>query len=140
MNLEVYLTFNGECEDAFNFYQKIFNAETLLVTRYEEMHDLYVPKEWKKKIVHAVMTLRNGIQIMGSDTMYDKPVSYGENMTIALTFVNREDEIRVFNALSDDNRNIMPLHEASWDSLFGMVTDKYGIRWMLNCFNNSAGK
>lgn len=140
MNVEIYLTFNGECEEAFSFYKQVFNAESLEINRYEGTPNINVPDEWKQKILHARLTLRNGIQLMGADTMYDKPVSFGENVSITLNFIIREDEIRVFDALSEGGTITMPLQETFWKSYFGMLTDKYGIQWMFNCINTSENK
>lgn len=140
MNLEVYLTFNGECEEAFNFYKQALDAETLLINRYEGMPDMDVPDEWKQKVLHAILTLRNGIQIMGSDSMCGKPVSVDTNVSIALTFINREDEIKAFNALGEGGTVTIPLQEVFWESFFGTLTDKYGIQWMFNCFHKPENK
>ena len=130
-NLNVYLTFNGNCEEAINFYKKILGGE--IITR-QTFGESPMPSEenWKNKIMH-VHYKSEGIELMASDSMPDQPVNAGSNISLSINLTDEAEQTRVFNALAEGGTITMPLADQFWGARFGMLTDKFGYHWMLNC-------
>ena len=126
MKLNPYLFFNGECEEAFKFYERALGAKIVAMMNHEgtPMAD-QTPPEWQKKIMHAQM-LVNGGPVMGSDIptdSYKKP--QGFSVSIVTTDVAEAE--RVFQALAENGTVQMPLEETFWALRFGMLVDRFGI-------------
>ena len=132
MQLNPLLTFNGRCEEAFKFYQQWLggNIQTMMTYADSPMGD-QVPSEWREKIIHATMIV-GGTTLMGNDAPPDR---YEEPRGISVTIQINDpaDAERIFRALSEDGTVTMPLQETFWAARFGMVVDRFGIPWMLNC-------
>lgn len=133
MDLSINLNFNGECENALNFYKKVFNAKDLQLMYFKDMPRAQFPAEFGKGITHGELIIKEGLTIMASDTFPDRPVTFGQNTTLALNFTNKDEEEKIFNALSEGGKVTMPLEKAFWGAYFGMLTDKFGVQWMFNC-------
>ncbi len=132
MKIEVYLTFNGNCEEALNFYATALQGEITHLQRFEDT--MPVAGNWKSKVLHSNLTLADGTQIMASDSMgADQPVVSGTNFSISLDFETPEHLEKVFQALAKGGTITMPLQNTFWNARFGMLTDQYGVRWMFNC-------
>jgi PhnB protein len=132
MKLNPYLTFNGTCEEAFKAYEKILGGEIVAMMPHEGTPaEGNVPTEWRKKIIHARL-VTEGTLLMGSDAPPDryKPM---QGFTVTLNIKEPAEAERVFNALADGGTTIMPLTETFWAKKFGMVTDRFGTPWMVNC-------
>jgi PhnB protein len=130
--LNPYLLFNGDCETAFKFYEKSLGAriEALLTHEGTPMEKM-VPAEWRKKIIHARLKLGDKV-LMASDCPpehYVKPQGFSVN----LDFKSSAEAERVFNALAEKGSVQMPLQQTFWAAKFGMVTDRFGTPWMINC-------
>jgi PhnB protein len=130
-NLNVYLTFNGNCDEAINFYKKILGGEIITKQTFGESP---MPSEenWKNKIMH-VHYKSEGIELMASDSMPDQPVNAGSNISLSINMTDEDEQTRVFNALAEGGTITMPLADQFWGARFGMLTDKFGYHWMLNC-------
>jgi PhnB protein len=132
MQLNPYLMFNGKCEEAFNAYQKILGGEIVAMSPHEGTPaEGGVPPEWRKKIIHARL-VANGMVLMGSDA----PPDHQEPMkgfSVALNVKQPAEAERVFNALADQGTVRMPLSETFFAVKFGMLVDKFGTPWMINC-------
>lgn len=132
MQLIPYLTFNGECEAAFKFYEACLGAKIVTMLNHEGTPaEGHVPKEWLKKIMHARLSL-NGQFLMGSDgpsDRYEKP----QGFSVTLQITDPAEAERVFKSLSEDGQIRMPLQETFWAARFGMLVDRFGIPWMINC-------
>jgi PhnB protein len=131
MDLNFYLNFNGDCQEAFKFYEKALGGKIEMVFPYEgsPMAE-QVPAEWRSKVMHARMTIGN-YTLMGSDaapSCYSKPTGYAINIAVK-TAVEAE---KFFAALSDGAQIGMPIAETFWAIRFGMLTDKFGVPWMVN--------
>ncbi len=129
MQLEPYLTFNGQCEAALHFYKDVFKGEITALNRFEGSpigHDVTDGN----KIMHASF-VAGGVRFMASDGMGDTVP--GSNITMSLGTADVADAERVFNALADGGTVRMPLADQFWGAKFGMLVDKYGIPWMINC-------
>lgn len=136
MQLNPYLIFNGRCEEAFRFYAKAFNAKIGEMMTFGnspaacEGMPADAAAAMKDKIVHINMQVGNAL-LMGSDSpsgMYEVP----KGMSVAIGVATNEEADRVFNALSEGATITMPLAQTFWSSRFGMLTDKFGISWMIN--------
>ncbi|HZS42962.1 MAG TPA: VOC family protein [Candidatus Paceibacterota bacterium] len=130
MKIIPYLRFNDDkCREAFDFYKNCFGGEITFQTVGESQ----MPEEYKTapdKIMHA--TLKSGeLAIYGSDMMRDKAV-IGDQIALTYEPNNEDDAKAIFAKLSEGGEVFQPLEKQFWGALFGMVTDKYGIEWMIN--------
>ena len=126
-----YLTFNGNCREAMNFYQKCLGGELFLQTIGESPMSGMMPPEMKDSILHAILTNGN-VKIMGSDMVDEKGLLRGNAMSMMLD-CNSEIEIRAtYDKLASDGEATHPLEDTFWNALFGDLTDKFGNRWLLN--------
>jgi PhnB protein len=132
-----YLTFNGQCEAAFNFYKSAFGGEFLMLSRFSEIPpEMPVPEEDKNKVMHVALPIGKGSILMGSDTSSQMGgVEAGTNYSIAIAAESEAEARKLFDSLSAGGKVTMPLEQAFWGALFGMFTDKFGINWMIN-FDN----
>jgi PhnB protein len=132
MQLTPYLTFNGDCEAAFKFYEKTLGGKIEAMMTHEGTPAAqHVPPEWRGKILHARMAI-GGQTLMGSDAppgRYQPPKGF--SVTLALD--DTAEAERLFNALAENGTVEMPLQETFWAARFGMLADRFGIPWMINC-------
>ena len=135
--LQPYLNFNGNCEEAMKFYQSVLGGE-LQISRFAdyESPEMPVQEDQRQKVMHS--TLQNkGLTFMASDAMNERAASVGNNITLSVAGTETELLTKFFNGLSEGGTNITPLAQQVWGDTFGMFTDKFGINWM---FNISASK
>lgn len=144
-SINPYLTFLGNCEDAFNHYKSVFGGEFTYVGRFGEMPPQEgqpaMSDEDKNKIMHISLPIGNGTTLMGSDTggEWAPQTVIGNNITISVNADSKEQADRFFNQLSDGGTQTMPMNQTFWGDYFGMCTDKFQINWMIS-FNENAGK
>jgi PhnB protein len=131
MKLNPYLTYPGTCEAALNFYRDALQGEIVSMS-YFDSTQMPVPEEYKKKVLHAVLRFGQAM-LMASDALPDKPLNLGNNVTLSLEFEELADQQARFQALADGGQVTMPLQDTFWGARFGMLTDKFGIQWMMNC-------
>ena len=132
-----YLSFNGNCEEAFNFYKSVFGGEFPYVGRFKEMPAEYkVPEAEKEKIMHISLPISKETSLMGSDSSesFGHPSTAGDNFSISINADNEDEAKRFFNELSSGGTVKMPLEKTFWGSLFGMFIDKFGINWMVSYY------
>ena len=135
--VNVYLTFNGNCEAAFNFYKSVFGGEFPYIGRFGEMPSedgKQISEEEKNKIMHVSLPISEETMLMGSDTGGEWASNFkeGNNFSLSLNANSREEAEKLFNALSEGGQITMPLADTFWGAYFGMWTDKFGINWMVN--------
>lgn len=137
-SINPYLTFNGNCEEAFNFYKSAFGGEFPYLGRFKDMpSDQPVDEEEGNRIMHVSLPIGHGTLLMGSDTSKQMgDVTAGNNFAISINADSKEEADRLFNALSAGGRVTMPLNDTFWGAYFGMFTDKFGISWMVNYDKN----
>lgn len=134
-----YINFNGNCEEAFNFYKAVFGGEFPYVGRYSDMPPMEGGKqmapEEANKIMHMSLPLGNGTMLMGSDVggEWAAHAVVGNNVQLSINTDSNEEADKIFNGLAQGGRVNMPLANTFWGSYFGMLTDKYGINWMVSC-------
>jgi len=136
-----YLTFNGNCEEAFKFYKSVFGGEFTYLGRYKEMTPMEghppVSKEEAEKIMHVSLPIGKETILMGSDTSetFGK-VTVGTNFSVSITTESQEEADRLFKGISKDGKVTMPMDKTFWGSYFGMLVDKFGIPWMVSFDQN----
>ncbi len=134
MKLNPYLMFNGNCEEALNFYKECLGGKFESVNYFkdgpEEMGGKKIPEHLLGKVMHMTLRVDDGI-IMASDSMGE--VQAGSNITLSINMDDMDEMGAVFNKLSAGGRVTMPLQDTFWGSRFGMFTDKFDIKWMFNC-------
>ena len=126
--LNPYINFKDNAREAMEFYKTVFGGKLYMTTFKEGMHD---PSQ-SDKIMHAALETNDQLMFMASDTPPGMPLALGGNVSISLSGEN-ESELRGFwEKLSQEAKITMPLEKAPWGDTFGMLTDKFGINWMVN--------
>ena len=135
--VNIYLNFLGNCEEAFNFYKSVFGGEFPYVGRFGEMppgEGPPLPEEAKNKIMHISLPISKETMLMGSDTggEWAKDYKPGTNFSISVNADTVEEANRLYSALSAGGTQTMPIAKTFWSDAFGMLTDKFGIAWMVS--------
>lgn len=127
-----YLFFGGRCEEALEFYQKALGAEVEMLMRFNESPDPPPPgmlqEGFEKKVMHSAFRVR-GIALMASDGCDGN--SNFDGFRLALTVATEADAHKAFDALADGGSVQMPLTKTFWSPCYGMVTDRFGLGWMV---------
>jgi PhnB protein len=131
-----YIHFNGNAEEAFNFYKSVFGGEFAMVMRFKDLEILgSIAKETEaNKIMHVALPIGKHNILMGSDS----PEALGiHNLNetrskISISAESKEEADKLFNGLSADGQIEMPIGDSPWGSYFGMFRDKFGIEWMVD--------
>lgn len=126
-----YLNFNGNCEEAFNFYKKAFGGNFTVISRAED-NPMEISEEEKKLIMYIELPIGNDFKIMGSDIFESlgQKLINGNHNYIAISTESKSEANRLFNLLSEDGEIEMPLEEQFF-GYFGSFEDKFGISWMI---------
>ena len=134
-----YLTFNGNAEEAMNFYKSVFGGDFVGgITRFKDFKDMPGGDNMSaadgERVMHVSLPIQKDSLLMASDTVEEmgQPFTPGNNFTISIQTESVEETHRLFNGLSSGGQVIMPLGKSSWSELFGMFTDKFGIQWLVN--------
>ncbi|MEW5850212.1 MAG: VOC family protein [Myxococcota bacterium] len=123
-----YLNFDGNTEEAMKFYADVLGGKLDLM-RFSD-GGMPHPPEAKNRVMHATL-MTDSITLMASDTQPGQPVVKGNQVHISLNFSDKNEQTRVWERLSAGANVTMPLGDQFWGR-FGMLTDRYGIQWMLN--------
>jgi PhnB protein len=132
MKANVYLTFDGNCAEAFKVYEKVLGGKIVAMMPHKGIPaEAYVPAEWGDKIMHARLHFGDNV-LMGSDA---PPGRFDQPQGFSVTLVTRDpaEAERLFDALAEGASITMPLGETFWALKFGMLTDRFGTPWMINC-------
>lgn len=132
MQISPYLSFRGECDAAFRFYETCLGGKVGDIFRYagSPMAD-QVPPEWADKVMHASITV-GGQVLMGGDVVaerYQQP----QGFSLSIHLQSTSEAERIFDELAAGGTIVMPLEHTFWAARFGMVVDRFGIPWLLNC-------
>lgn len=130
-NLNVYLTFDGTCEAALNFYRDCFGGEIVSMQRFGDVPGGDMPPGSEQRVMHAEFRAEN-VYLMASDGMPDQPPSAGTNTWLSVGLEDKAEQHDIFAKLSAGGQVVMALEETFWGAEFGMLTDRYGINWMFN--------
>lgn len=131
--IQPYLVFGGRCDEALAFYQKSLGATIDMVMRFDESPVPTPPgilqPGFEKKVMHTTFRVGNAV-VMATDGCDDKATFSG--FSLALSYTTEEEVKKAFDALSEGGKVGMPLCQTFWSPLFGMVTDKFGVGWMVS--------
>ncbi|MCJ8166114.1 VOC family protein [Pontibacter sp. E15-1] len=136
--INTYLTFKGNCEEAFTFYKSVLGGEFPYISRFKDMPPAEgqpaMTGEAGEKVMHISLPISKETVLMGSDTGGEWAANYkqGNNFSLSLNTESKEEADRIFNGLSAGGQVTMPMDKTFWGSYFGMFTDKFGINWMVS--------
>ena len=136
--VNVYLTFNGNCEEAFDFYKSVFGGEFPYAGRFKDMPPQEgmppMSEEMGNRIMHISLPVSKETILMGSDTggEWAKDYTVGNNFSISVNTDSNDEADRIFNGLAEGGQVKMAMDKTFWGSYFGMLTDKFGINWMVS--------
>jgi Uncharacterized protein conserved in bacteria len=133
--LNPYLNFKGNTEEAFNFYKSVFGGEFIELQRFKDTPESdRVPENEKDKLMHISLPIGPGNILMATDALESMghKLTVGNNFHLSLSADSESEADKLFNGLSSGGKATMPLQKTFWGSYFGMVTDKFGINWMVS--------
>ena len=130
--VQPYLFFGGQCEEALEFYRKALGAEVQMMMRYKESPEKQrpVPECFEEKVMHASFRVGE-TTVMASDGMCDGKANF-EGFSLSVTVPDETEADRVFAALAEGGLVTMPLEKTFWAPKFGMLTDRFGVGWMVS--------
>lgn len=136
-SINPYLTFTGNCEEAFNFYKSVFGVQFGYIGRFKDMPSedgKPMPESCKNLIMHVSLPISKETVLMGSDAAegFGPPIVAGNNFSISINAASNQDADRLYRDLSAGGTAFMPMSVTFWGSYFGMLTDKFGINWMIS--------
>jgi PhnB protein len=131
MKLQPHITFNGNCEEAFTFYAQLFGGSITIRMTYAEspMADM-MPPDQRHKLIHAGVAFQ-GQEITGDDG--PGPYKTPQGIMLTLNLADPPEAERIFTALAQGGKITVPLGETFWAVRFGMLVDRFGVPWMVNC-------
>ncbi|MEX0720046.1 MAG: VOC family protein [Balneolaceae bacterium] len=131
-----YLNFPGNTEEAFNFYKSVFGGDFVGgVFRFRDTPEAdKLPENEKDKVMHMALPIGNGNMLMATDALESmgQKVEPGNNYYISIQTESKEEADKLFNGLSAGGKIEVEMQDESWGDYFGMFTDKFGIKWMVN--------
>ncbi len=134
LTIEPYLFFGGRCEEALEFYENILEAKRVMLMRFDEMPDSppegMIAPGWGNKVMHSSVFIGDSVVMMSDGCGTDKVKFDGFRLSIAPE--NEEKAKEIFEALSVGGTVEMPLGKTFWSPCYGMLTDKFGLGWMIN--------
>ena len=138
MIINPYLSFNGNCQAAFELYEKSLGGKVEMSMTYADSPMAsQVPAEWGDKILHITLALGD-LRLQGADASpdrYEKPRGF----SVALALDDAAEASRIFKELSDGGTVQLPLQETFWAAAFAMLTDRFGTPWIINCAKPTQG-
>jgi PhnB protein len=136
--VNIYLTFNGHCKEAFTFYKSVFGGDFQYIGKYDAMPSQgdvpFVNDHEKDKIMHITLPISKETMLMGNDSLEasGSPLAAANNFAIAVKTDSKEEADRLFDKLSQGGQVTLPMRETFWGSYYGMITDKFGIQWKMS--------
>jgi PhnB protein len=139
--VNAYLNFNGNCEEAFSFYKSAFGGEFLYIGRYKDVPPTdrqIFQTENDEKIMHLTLSIGKETILMGCDSPQadGQGIIFGNNISLSINMDNKEEADRIFNELSVGGQVKMAMSQTFWGAYFGVLTDRFGINWLINCESN----
>jgi PhnB protein len=144
MNGSVYLTFDGNCAEAFDFYKEVFNLGDFKAKMTYQMAPFkdQIPQDMHDRILHVSLPLSKTFHLMGCDknpVMHKKDFVVGTNSQVALSPTTKVEADRIYNTLMNDGGSgDNPMKDMFWESYFGTCTDKFGVQWMIDCVEKAS--
>ena len=131
MKIVPYLYFNGNCEEAFNFYHNILGGELSEIMRYKDQSSQELPSELGERILHAELAIGD-ILLYFSDTPDKEMYNPGDNIQLNLNLDSLEEINKVYKAFEIGANITMPLQDTFWNAVYGTLIDKFGVSWSFN--------
>lgn len=128
-NLYVYISFNGDCEEALNFYKSVFGGNIKLLMRYSEAPGTEFANEQNKDLILHSEFESEGVGFMAADEPQE---AKGNKVCLSINFDSEAEQEKIFSALSEGAEIHMPLQDTFWGAKFGILTDRFGVKWMFN--------
>ena len=129
-----YVHFNGNAEEAFNFYKDAFGAEFSNIQRYSDVPaEAQVNSDDSDRILHVSLPVGGGTILMGSDIPSSFPPVKGDNYFVSIQAESEAEAKQLYERLSEGGTVLMPLEKTFFASWFGMIVDRFGVRWMVSC-------
>ncbi len=138
-----YLNYNGNAEEAFNFYKSVFGGEFATIMRFKDLSnpDFPVSESEANKIMHIALPIGNNVLMANDVPEIMGQINENENRSkISISAESKEEADKLFNGLSAGGQIEMPISDSPWGSYFGMFRDKYGIEWMVDFDPDDKGK
>jgi PhnB protein len=130
MKIQSYLSFNGDCQQALNFYKDIFGGEIRNTQTYEDQK-IDIPENYRQKWQHAEFKGK-GFEFMAYDAAPDTPLNEGNKVCMSIDCHNEEEGRKTFEKLAEKGRIHTNWQEMSWGDKYGRCSDQYGVQWMVN--------
>ena len=139
MKINTYLTFNGNAQQAIDFYQSVFGKSEIQIQRFSEMppnQGFQIPDEAKDRILHAEIKIGDAVVYI-SDNFPGTPFNEnsGDIITVTVVDINAEKAHEIYGKLKAGGEELMPIAETFWSPAFGSVTDKFGVKWNISAEN-----
>ena len=135
--VQPYLFFGGRCDEALKFYQTALGAEVLMLSRFKDSPDPYmVQLGMEEKVMHAIFKIGE-TTLMASDGRCEGEARF-EGFSLSISVPDEKEAERVFAALSEGGEVTMPLEKTFWSPKFGMLTDRFGVGWMVSIAQDAA--
>ena len=134
-SINPYLNFPGNTEDAFNFYKSVFGTEFAMLQRFKDTQEAgQLSAADQNKIMHIALPIGKGNILMATDALESmgQKLTVGNNFSISVSTDSKEEAERIFKGLSQKGNVTMPLADTFWGAYFGMLTDQFGIQWMVS--------
>jgi PhnB protein len=136
--INVYITFNGNCEEAFRFYKSVFGGDFQFIGRYKDVppsdKEIFHPEN-EDKIMHVSLPISKETILMGCDNAEanGRGTVVGDNVAISIDIDGKDEADQLFAALSVGAKIKMLMAQTFWGAYFGALTDQFGINWLINC-------
>jgi PhnB protein len=132
MQMTTYLSFRGQCEEALSLYEQTLGARIGQIFRYEGTPMAGdVPVDWQRKVMHC--TLNIGDQVLMAGDVAAEKYEAPKGFSLSLQMNDAVEADRVFKELARDGQIVVQLEKTFWAERFGMVVDRFGVPWMINC-------
>jgi len=129
-SLHPYIDFGGKCREAMTFYKSVFHGE-LTLNSFGEF-GMEMPEPMKNLVMHSELKA-DGLVLHASDGQPHHPATIGSNVSLSLQLTDEAEQTRIFDALAHGGQVLQPLEDGPWGARFGMLTDRFGLQWLLNC-------
>jgi PhnB protein len=136
MKMHAYLMFDGQCEAAFNRYAEVFGGKLEMMRYADSPEDMEVPAEYLQRVMHVCLTVGDQL-LMASDNLPQYPYEGIKGCSVSLQVDNVPEAERLYEALSAGGSVQMELQATFWATRFAMLTDRFGVSWMINCMVDS---
>lgn len=135
VSINPYFNFPGNTEQAFNFYKSVFGGEFAMLQRFKETPEAgNLPANEQEKIMHVALPIGSGNILMATDALESmgQKLVHGTNFSLAIQAESEQEADTLYNSLGQGGKPDMPMQKTFWNAYFGMLTDQFGVQWMIN--------